>query len=427
MRAILLALVALLPIQGWSNTTAIVGGIVAVGDGSQPIDNATVLIRDGRIVATGANVSIPSGATIVDAHGQWVAPGFVAGFTQLGVGSYTFLPEINDAGAAKSPFSAAIDLSTAINPQEASIAVARGAGITRAIVAPSAMKTIFGGQGAVIDLGAHEDAVTRSRAFQYVELGNMGGRLAGGSRPAAYAFFHEALREALESERASGDPQDQSILTHPDAVALVPVLHGKQPLLVHVERAADILQVLSLKRVYPDLRIILVGASEGWTVAPQIAAAHVSVIAAAISDIPSTFDALASTESNVGRMMRAGVTVAISTIDHMHLETYLGQLAANLVAVSKVPGATGLSWGQALASITSKPAEVLGMEGEIGSLRPGRRADVIIWDGDPLEVTSAPTAMYIDGVQQPLDSHLTKLRDRYRDPVPTGLPKAYSR
>jgi imidazolonepropionase-like amidohydrolase len=427
MRATLLALVALLPVQGWSNTTAIVGGMVAVGDGSQPIDNATVVIRDGRILAAGANVSVPAGATVVDAHGKWVAPGFVAGFSQLGVGSHSMLPEINDAGAAHSPFSAAIDLSTAINPREPSIDVARAYGITRAIVAPSAMKTIFGGQGMVIDLGVHEDVVTRPRAFQYVELGNRGGHLAGGSRPAAYTFFHEALREALESERASGDLKDHSVLTRPDAAALVPVLHGKQLLLVHVERASDILQVLSLKRDYPNLRIILVGASEGWMVASQIAAAHVPVIAEAINDLPSTFDALASTESNVGRMTRAGVTVAISTIDHMYLETYLSQLAANLVAVTKVTGATGLDWGQALASITSKPAEVLGMDGEIGSLRPGRRADVVIWDGDPLEVTSAPTAVYIDGIKQPLDNHLTKLRDRYRDPLPAGLPKAYSR
>lgn len=427
MRAILFALMAFLPIQSWSDTTAIVGGTVAVGDGSQPIENATVLIRDGTILAAGANISTPSGATVIDAHGKWVAPGFVAAFTQLGVGSHSMLPEINDAGAANSPFSAAIDLSTAINPREPSIDVARAAGITRAIVVPSAMKTIFGGQGAVIDLGVHSDVVTRARAFQYVELGNTGGHLAGGSRPAAYAFFHEAMREALEAERTSGDLKEHSILTRPDAVALVPVVRGKQPLLVHVERASDILQVLSLKREYPDLHIILAGASEGWMVAPQIAAAHVAVISEAIVDLPSTYDSLASTESNVGRMTRAGVTVAISTIDHMYLETYLSQLAANLVAVTKVPGATGLNWGQALASITSKPAEVLGMDDQIGSLRPGRRADVVIWNGDPLEVTSAPTAVYIDGVKQPLDNHLTGLRDRYRDPVPTHLPKAYSR
>src|ERR1700679_509879 len=127
MRAMVLALVALLPVQRSSNTTAIVGGTRGVGDRSQPIENATVLIRDGRILAAGDNVSTPSGATVIDAHGKWVAPGFVAGFTQLGVGSHSMLPEINDAGAAHSPFSAAIDLSTAVNSREPSIDVARAA------------------------------------------------------------------------------------------------------------------------------------------------------------------------------------------------------------------------------------------------------------------------------------------------------------
>jgi imidazolonepropionase-like amidohydrolase len=151
----------------------------------------------------------------------------------------------------------------------------------------------------------------------------------------------------------------------------------------------------------------------------------VPVISEANADNPSSFESLAATESNVGRMTRAGVTVAISTIDAEPLETYLRQLAANLVAANRVPGATGLDWAQAFAAVTSKPAEVLGIDSEIGSLRRGRRADVVICNGDPLEASSAPVAVFIDGVAQPLDNHLTKLRDRYRDPAEGRLPKAY--
>jgi imidazolonepropionase-like amidohydrolase len=205
----------------------------------------------------------------------------------------------------------------------------------------------------------------------------------------------------------------------------VPVLHGKQPILVHVNRASDILQVLSLTKDFAQLRIILLGASEGWLVARQIAAAHVPVIAA-IEDLPSTFDALAATESNVGRMSAAGVTVALTTLGVLDLETYLRQQAASLVAINKLPGATGLDWGRAFATITSGPAVALGLDQEVGSLRPGRRADVVIWDGDPLEVVSAPLAVYIDGIPQPLDNHLTRLRDRYTQVPPGVLPKAYS-
>jgi len=101
------------------------------------------------------------------------------------------------------------------------------------------------------------------------------------------------------------------------------------------------------------------------------------------------------------------------------------QYAGNLVALRGVPGATGVSWGEALAMITSRPAEAVGMAREIGSLLPGRRGDVVIWSGDPLEGSSAAEIVYIDGVRQPLDNHQTRLRDRYRDLTRRDLPEAY--
>jgi imidazolonepropionase-like amidohydrolase len=427
MKAIhVIAAALLLPLHALAGTTAIVGGTVAVGDGSAPIAGGTVVIRDGRILAAGADVKVPQGASIVDAQGKWVSPGLIAAYTQLGIGSFSRVAELNDSTAAESPFSAALDVSTAVNPDDAPIQVSRAEGITRAVVVPFAGKTIFGGQGAVIDLSKRTDVIMRPRAFQYVELGAQADHPAGGSRPAAYAYLHEALEEARDYEHpseAKATPPWHEVLTRADAAALVQILEGKQPLLVHVNRASDIRHVLALRQSYPHVRLILLGAREGWRVAGEIAAAHVPVIAS-VGDLPDNFDSLASTESNVGRMVRAGVTVAVS-IQGVSLEAYTRVLAAGLVAITKEAGATGLDWGQAFATITSKPAEVLGLEGEIGSLRPGRHADVVIWDGDPLEVVSAPVVVYIDGLPQPLDNHLTKLRDRYRQ-VPAGaLPKSY--
>ena len=101
------------------------------------------------------------------------------------------------------------------------------------------------------------------------------------------------------------------------------------------------------------------------------------------------------------------------------------QYAGNLVALGKIPGAAGLSWGQAFAAISSLPAEAIGMGAEIGSLRPGRHGDVVIWDGDPLEIGSAATSVFVDGVEQPLANRQTRLRDRYLDPKEGTLPKAY--
>jgi imidazolonepropionase-like amidohydrolase len=443
-----------------SQTIAITGGTVALGEGSEPIQGGTVVIRNGRIVAAGANVGIPQGAEMIDARGKWVTPGIVAGFSRLGLSEVDLSGGLTDDKAESGPFGAAIDVAPGINPTDSTIAVNRADGVTRAVVAPNVARSIFGGQGAVIDLGADMEPITRSRVFQFVELGETGGTTAGGSRPSAYIQFRNALREARElgrygtpissSARKADEATDQPIVRNPnesrlygigaqrsedvlltrfDAAALVPVLQGRQYLLVHVERARDILNVIGLKRDYPALKIVLVGATEGWLVADRIAAARVPVIASAVNDLPANFEQIAATQSNVGRMRDAGVSVAIGMIDDNDTRYLFNerQYAGNLVALAGVPGATGVRWGEALAMITSRPAEMLGMARDIGSLAPGRRADVVIWSGDPLQVSSNAEAVFIDGVQQPMDTRQTKLRERYKDLNRDVLPEAYKR
>ena len=164
-------------------------------------------------------------------------------------------------------------------------------------------------------------------------------------------------------------------------------------------------------------------------VAEKIAAAKVPVIASALNDLPAAFEQLNATQSNVGRMRKAGVKVAIGMIgdNDAHQLRYTPQYAGNLVALQKVPGASGLDWGAALAAITSAPAEAFGMGEVMGSLKPGRVGDVVIWSGDPLELSSTPEMVFIDGVSQSLENRQTRLRDRYRTLEPGSLPKAYER
>jgi hypothetical protein len=314
---------------------------------------------------------------------------------------------------------------------------------------PSA--SIFGGQGAIIDTGADPQAVVRPRAFQFITMGESGSRIAGGSRASAHALLRNALREAgqygddsrfvanaVRPDRRTGDdlPIDprlldyetqrgtDTLLTRFDAAALVPVVRGTQPLWVEVERAADIRAVLALTSEFPDLDLVLVGASEGWMVADEIAAANVPVIADGLDDLPYSFEELAATQSNIGRMVAAGVQVAINAAA-MEAPRNLPQYAGNLVALSRIPGAAGLSWGQALATITSAPAAIAGYGGRYGVLAPRAAADIVIWDGDPLEVSSAPVRVFVDGVEQPQSSHQSRLRERYRDLDESDLPKAY--
>jgi imidazolonepropionase-like amidohydrolase len=459
MKRLLLAAAALaLPAPLSAQTVAITGGTVALGDGSEPIPGGTVVIENGRITGAGLGVPVPRGAQIVDARGKWVTPGIVGGFSRLGLSEVDLSADgSTDDRAPNGPFSAAIDVAPAVNPMASTIAVNRADGVTRAIVAPNVAKSIFGGQGAFIDLGADREPITAARLFQFVELGEAGAETAGGSRASAHVLFRNALREASELARfdvrggaGQGDIRDDPVVRDPnesrltgpgarrsedvlltrfDAAALVPVVRGRQLLLVHVEQANDIRQVLRLKREFPALRIVLVGVTEGWTVAGEIAAAGVPVIASAVNDLPASFEMLAATQSNVGRMRDAGVRVAIGMIDDNDTRYLFNQrqYAANLVALGKVPGATGVSWGEALAMITSRPAEVVGLGGRFGSLARGRAGDVVLWSGDPLELTSAAEAVWIDGVAQPVESRQTKLRDRYRALDRRALPEAYRR
>lgn len=412
--------------------TAITGATLMTGQGDGVIANATLVFDNGRITALGAGLPVPPGATVVDARGRIVTPGIIAAASDIGLSEVNGVRETNDSAARQSAFSAALDVSTAINPRSLHIPINRLGGITRAVVVPDSASTIFGGQGAVISLAAAGPTVARARAFQYLEMGENGARLAGGSRPAAWAQLANMLAEA---QRYAANPalfdrgQDSGALAKRlDAEALAPVLDGRQALLIHAERASDIAEVLKLKARYPAMRPVLVGAREAWLVAAEIAKAGVPVITHSLYDLPDDFESLAASRNNIGHLQAAGVTVALGALGGIggtapfNLPSYAG----NAVAQGLVPGGKGLTRGQALAAITVNPARIMGLA-DLGTLAVGKRADVVIWDGDPLELQSAPVAVYIDGVAQPLTSRQTDLANRYKALGRTDLPLQYPR
>ncbi len=180
---------------------AITNAKLVIGDGAAPVDGGTVVIRAGRVVAAGQGVAVPAGVRAIDAQGKWVSPGIFAGFSRLGIVEVDGVSETNDANARNSPFHAALDVAPAVNPKTSAVALNRSEGVTRAVVAPGDSGSIFGGQGAIIDLGADMDAVTKPRAFQFLEYGETGAGNGGGSRPAAYATLRNALFEARDYAR----------------------------------------------------------------------------------------------------------------------------------------------------------------------------------------------------------------------------------
>lgn len=404
---------------------------LVIGDGSAPIEGGTVVVQGGNVVYAGPAGGAQVSGTTIDAKGAWVTPGIFATVTTLGLADVSAVDETNDITARKAPFSAALDAATAVNPASQQILVDKAAGITRAATTMLPAGSIFAGQGAIIDLDGDAKPIVQARAFQMINLGEGGADRAGGSRAAAHVLLRAALREAQALVGKPGIPEtteigknDSLLLGRFDAEALVPVVTGKQKLYVDVERMADIRAVLALKQEFPKLDLVLVGATEGWLVAGEIAAAGVPVIANGLIDLPETFEQLGATQSNIGRLAKAGVKVAINAAT-LNDPRRLSQVAGNLVALTKLPGANGLEWSKAFAAISSVPAEISGMGGKAGVLKTGAFGDLVIWDGDPLELGTIPTQVYIGGVQQDLTNHQTRLRDRYMDLDESNRPKAY--
>jgi imidazolonepropionase-like amidohydrolase len=284
--------------------------------------------------------------------------------------------------------------------------------VIHAAVIPGATAGLFGGFGALVTTDASH-FLDQGRAFQMVELGEDGAETAGGSRAASYVAFSNALREAAQlgtTHRSSLLGPRDALINRLDAEALVPVVNGEVPMVVHVERVADIRNILRLKNDFPKLRPILVGATEAWMVGSEIAAAHIPVVVKSYENLPATFERLAATMANAARLKHAGVLVALGSFDGQQSARLMNQFAGNLQAL---PGADKLSESEALELITSAPAKIYGLHAT-GTLEAGKLADLVLWDGPPLELMSAPVQVMIRGRDMPMVSRQTLLRDRYK-------------
>jgi imidazolonepropionase-like amidohydrolase len=193
------------------------------------------------------------------------------------------------------------------------------------------------------------------------------------------------------------------------------VAHGRLPLLVFVDRAADVRQVLAFA-ARERVKVVIAGGAEAWRVAGELAAAHVPVLLNPLEDLPEKFDQIGATLDNASRLATHGVKVAFTLNGSSHDARKLRQAAGIAVA-------HGLSWETALAAITKTPAEIFKASDEFGTLAVGSRANLLVWNGDPLEVTSLVTAEWLHGVRQSLVTRQTLLRDRYAEKVKTGTAR----
>jgi imidazolonepropionase-like amidohydrolase len=398
---------ALIATPAAAETVLIRDGRVVTNGAAGTIANGDVLIVDGRISAVGESISAPRGARIIEAQGRFVTPGAFAAMSALGLSEINGSGAPDDASVEGELIAAAADAGRAFNPDVTAIAITRLEGVTRAAIAPSETATMFGGRGALVSLSGDPDSVFRQQAFMLVELGETGATRTGSSRAAVWPAFEAALQDAREYPGRYRSGQGGAVLNEIDAAALAPFARGQGLLLVHVESAADIRRLIRFKRANPSLRIAIQGGGEGWQVAEELEAARIPVILDnVLTNLPSSFEQLSARLDNAALLHAAGVQIAIapSAGDAQQARLVL-QLAGNAVA-------NGLPWDAAFAAISRTPAEIFGAA-NIGRLERNYLADVVIWDGDPLEVQSAPTAVFIEGVEQPPVSRQTRLRDRY--------------
>ena len=374
--------------------------------------NTDIHVSDGFIMQVAKNIRLKGKHTIIDAKGKHVTPGLINASTQLG------LVEI---GAASSTvvFStkneqqgASFNVAPAINFRSTLIPQNRINGLTRAIVRPGSGTSIFQGQGSVIALLSDRQGLISEQIAQYASYGIAGANISGGSRASAYSVLDKALDEAnyLRHNRNQYKPGfdwkfSQSLQ---DLDALKSVLQKKVPLVISVHRSDDILQMLSLAKKH-SVRLIIAGASEAWMVANELARAKIPVIIDPILNLPGSFESLAIRLDGATILNNAGVKLLFTGIDwHSTHNGYLvRQSAGNAVAYGMPPE-------DAIKAMTINTAEVFGLA-NYGQIAVGMEADIVVWDGDPLELTTNADVVLIKGVNQPMVSRATRLRDRYWD------------
>lgn len=391
---------------------AFTGATVHVKPGTT-IDNATVVVDNGKIVAAGTGVAIPAGAKVVDAKGKVITAGLIEGLSTVGLVGVELEASSVDArfGATDplhgDPVHASYEARDGFDPREVGVGVARvGGGITTVVAAPAG--GLVAGQSAAFALDGSADPV-RAPAAMHGVVGADGAAAAGGSRGKAI----EMLRELLDDARAYGrdkgayerNAKRRMIADRLDLEALQPVLAGRVPLVIEAQSEPDIRAVLRLA-TQQKIKVAIVGGTEAWRVAADLAKAKVPVFVDPMANLPASLAASDVHDDAVAVLDKAGAPVIISTLGGNNNARTLRQLAGNAVA-------HGMPWANALAAVTTQPAALYGLTGR-GTLEKGSAADLVVWSGDPFETTTVPETIVINGVVQPMVNHQTRLLDRYR-------------
>jgi hypothetical protein len=375
------------------------------------LDKADVLVRGGTIAAVGTNLTAPAGVTVVDASGRELTPGLFGGLNEIGLTEVSLEASTDDASLADTmplhemQLRPEFDPTPQFNPRSVTVPVARVAGITWTMLSPSRPArgggSFLTGQGSAVTLDGRFDAVLSGSRTLFIDLTRDGAALAGGGRATQFMLLDQAVRETRTPGAAGSDE-----LLHPAGRdALRRYLAGGS-VVFQVERAVDIRQAIAFAQ-RNGMKPVIVGGTEAWIVANDLAKANVPVILDPFLNLPGNFDKIGARLDNAALLNRAGVRVAFMLYEDSSTRAKRIRQAAGNAA------AHGLPRDVALAAITAIPADIFGVGASRGRIAAGQAADLVLWTGDPLEVTTLAQQTWIAGRQIEMTSRQTELRDRY--------------
>jgi len=400
------------------------------------IEDGTLVIRDGKIVAVGAAVEIPAGAQVIDAKGLRIYPGFFDPITQMGLSEISAVNATVDS-AETGTFNPDVVAATAVSPSSEHIPVTRAAGITEVLAVPgsggfdfSGSRGVIGGQASAFHLAGWtmDDMLIKKSVAMVLNWPQIQTQTFDFStftrkeRPYTEAKqeYDKQVNELTDYlDRARhyaqaidhGEPSDYQRDLKLEALA--PVVHGQLPVLLFADRARDIRNAVEFCEVQ-KLKMILAGGEEAYKVKDFLRSKSVPVILRPMLTLPrdedDPYDRLLSQPAE---LTAAGVKFAIGSFDNSFARR-LGQQAANAVAY-------GLPYEEALKAVTLYPAQILGVADQVGTLESGKIANVIVTNGDPLELTTDLKYLFIRGRLTSLDNKHLRLYEKYSNrPKPSN-------